>query len=86
MKQIVGISLLLVGLGIWSCNVEGSASQDRGGPPAFSWVRTADGWERAGEWRIEEPTLPRLHPVVVAAGQGLFSVLALVAFSWRSAE
>jgi hypothetical protein len=45
-----------------------------------AWVRTVDGWERPSAWLATAPNVPRLHPVVVAAGQGLASVLALVAF------
>lgn len=50
---------------------------------AVEWVRTADGWERAASIYMNgvpaEVRRPQLHPLVVAAGQGLFSVLALVA-------
>ena len=33
-----------------------------------------------GSWEIEPPTPPRLHPLVLGAGQGLASALALVLF------
>jgi len=52
-------------------------------PQAVEWVRTADGWERAASIYMDgvpaEVGGPQLHPLVVAVGQGLFSVLALVA-------
>lgn len=61
---------------MWSCRVENNMPV----VPKGQWVRTADGWERTEPWY--QPTLsePRLHPLVVAAGEGLFSALALVAF------
>ena len=45
---------------------------------AGQWVRTVDGWERTELWNVPELHVPRLHPLVVAAGQGLVSVMALV--------
>jgi hypothetical protein len=47
---------------------------------AVRWVRTVDGWERPDSWNSHAPTLPALHPLVVAAGQGLFSLLGLTLF------
>jgi hypothetical protein len=44
------------------------------------WVRTVDGWERPDSWYLEAVRPPKLHPLVVAAGQGLVSLLGLVAF------
>jgi hypothetical protein len=80
MRLIVGISLLLLGVGSLSCRMEGKLESDvlRASTPA--WVRTVDGWERPGAWRTSCANVPRLHPAVVAAGQGLASILALVAF------
>jgi hypothetical protein len=46
--------------------------------PAGQWVRTVDGWERTELWGVPDLFTPRLHPFVVAAGQGLVSVMALV--------
>ena len=46
--------------------------------PAGQWVRTVDGWERTELWHARDLHVPRLHPLVVAAGQGLVSVTALV--------
>ena len=48
----------------------------------LKWVRTVDGWERPeGLVYGTGPAPPRLHPLVVAAGQVLLSALALVACS-----
>jgi hypothetical protein len=81
MRAIFGISLLLLGLAMLSCRVEtighGNASVD---PSPVRWVRTVDGWERPDSWFIVAARPPRLHPLVVAAGQGLASLLALAAF------
>lgn len=79
MRLIVGISLMLLGVGILSCQVEGTSRATLGGPPAAAWVRTNDGWERPVTWYSMPPARPTLHPLVVAAGQGLASVFALVA-------
>ena len=76
--MIIGISLLMVGAGLWSCRVEGLAAP-MPVSPAATWVRTAAGWERS-DWRLAVPAERRIvHPLVVTAGQGLVSVLALVA-------
>jgi hypothetical protein len=48
-------------------------------PSAGQWVRTVDGWERTELWQAADLHAPRLHPLVVAAGQGLVSVMGLVA-------
>lgn len=81
MRLIVGISLLLFGLGMFSCQVEGTSPEAVNGKPPLDWVRTTTGWERPATWFSEPPTPPTLHPLVVAAGQGLGSILALAAFS-----
>lgn len=81
MRLIVGISLLLLGLGMFSCQVEGTAHEPTSGKSSVAWVRTNAGWERPAVWFSEPPTPPALHPLVVAAGQGLGSILALAAFS-----
>jgi hypothetical protein len=79
MRVIVGISLLLLGVGTLSCRQvarhDGNVRQ-----VAFKWVRTVDGWERPAWWEVSPIETPHLHPLVVATGQGLVSVLALVAF------
>jgi hypothetical protein len=82
-RLIFGISCLLLGVALLACRVDSSA--ERGGDGAeprvaAKWVRTVDGWERADSWYLEAVGRPTLHPLVVAAGQGLASVLALVAF------
>ena len=80
MRLVVGITLLLLGLGMLSCRVQGSASANSPSRPPLVWIRTADGWEHSGSWNMATVSLPTLHPLVVAAGQGFASVLALVAF------
>jgi hypothetical protein len=92
-RFILGITLLLIGVGLWSCQIDGwageSSSASVAEPP---WVRTADGWERA-TWLATPPTSsgttnstahtaantrsPQLHPIIVAAAQLLISLLAL---------
>jgi hypothetical protein len=78
-RLIVGILLLLFGFGTLSCRVEGLAARRPERPATSQWVRTADGWERTDRWHIQPAARATLHPIVVAAGQGLVSVLALVA-------
>ena len=79
MRSILGIVLLLLGVGLLSCRIEGRSADATMPPPQSDWVRTVDGWERPHHWSpsIAEP--PALHPLVVAAGQTLFSLLALAA-------
>lgn len=77
-RLILGITLLLLGIGSLSCRIDRPVG---GAPvvPTGHWVRAVDGWERTDLWGAPEPFVPRLHPLVVAAGQGLLSVLGLVA-------
>jgi hypothetical protein len=79
-RFIIGISLLLLGFGMLSCRVEGLAAREAEPPAASRWVRTVDGWERPDRWVTTPSWDPGVHPLVVAAGQGLASVMALVAF------
>lgn len=80
MRLIIGIALLLLGLGTLSCRLDSAIDSSERTRPTFLWVRTADGWEWPGSWLVTPVKAPRLHPFVVAAGQGLASVLALAAF------
>ncbi len=80
MRFIIGISLLLLGFGMLSCRVEGLAVREPERAPASQWVRTIDGWERSDRWAVTPVREPAVHPFVVAAGQGLVAVMALVAF------
>ncbi|HEX3601497.1 MAG TPA: hypothetical protein VHU84_15205 [Lacipirellulaceae bacterium] len=48
-------------------------------PLPLAWIRTADGWEHPGAWNMPPLSPPTLHPFVVAAGEGLASVFALLA-------
>jgi hypothetical protein len=87
-RLILGISLLLAGIGMWSCQIDGSALVEGTSTTIEAqWVRTAHGWERA-TWlpslnvtarTPEAPGSPQLHPLVLAAGQLLVSLLALTA-------
>ncbi len=79
MRLILGITLLLLGVGTLSCRVENSIGDGSPIRSAGQWVRTVGGWERTETWQAVEAFTPQLHPLVVAAGQGLISVLGLVA-------
>lgn len=79
MRLIVGITFVLVGVATLSCQVEGTADSNRRATNA--WVRTVDGWERPSLWSTTPAPPPQLHPLVLAAGQGLASLLALAVFS-----
>jgi hypothetical protein len=84
MRLICGIGCLLIGAAMVSCRVETSVTEASADltmerAPALEWVRTVDGWERVDTWFVETTEPPQLHPLVVAAGQGLVSLLALVA-------
>jgi hypothetical protein len=83
LRAILGISLLLLGVAMLSCRVESSGELQGSAKPQAAgvrWVRTVDGWERPDVWKLEAVGRPGLHPLVVAAGQGLLSVLGLVVF------
>jgi hypothetical protein len=79
LRLILGITLLLLGLGSLSCQVQDSVGHGPVVAPTGQWVRTVDGWERPELWNAPALYVPRLHPLVVAAGQGLVSVMGLVA-------
>ena len=79
MRLILGITLLLLGLGTLSCQVADSVGDGPVATSARQWVRTANGWERTDLWQAADLYTPRLHPLVMAAGQGLVSVLGLAA-------
>ena len=50
--------------------------------PESQWVRTRDGWEPRIGWEPPPPLYePTVHPIVVASGQILISLIALIAFS-----
>jgi hypothetical protein len=80
MRLIVGISLVLFGIGSVLCEVECRSGVESATSGKTGLVRTADGWENPQNWRLETASPPRVHPFVVAAGQGLVSIFALVAF------
>jgi hypothetical protein len=78
LRLILGITLLLLGIGSLSCHLQDSIGREPVVTPVGQWVRTVDGWERTDRWHASDLPVPRLHPLVVAAGQGLVSVMALV--------
>lgn len=80
MRHVFGISVLVIAIGAVSCVVSSSASDNPASPPALTWIRTADGWERYGTWDLPVPTRPMLHPAIVAAGQLIVSTWALLVF------
>jgi len=79
MRPIVAIAFLLLSVGILSCHMPGTARAKPNLLPP-TWVRTCDGWERPGSWNAKTVASPTLHPLVVATGQSLVSILALIAF------
>ena len=56
MRLIVGITFLLIGIGMFSCSVEGTANSRPQSPT--SWVRTVDGWERPNLWHTSPAEPP----------------------------
>jgi hypothetical protein len=82
-RLVLGITLLLLGAAMLLVRVEGSAGTRPIQPARGQWVRTVNGWERTDLWHEKVAGPPQLHPLVVAAGQGLVSVLGLVAASRR---
>jgi hypothetical protein len=82
-RLVLGITLILLGLGLLLSQWEGLAALPLASIQETRWVRTADGWERADRWGSSAAGEPALGPLVVAAGQGLFSVFALAAFPGR---
>ena len=87
-RLILGITLILLAIGSWSCQIDGLAG---GSPVAASeapWVRTVDGWERAS-WLAAPtpaPSSTQLHPLIVAGGQLLISLMALAACAWKQSD
>ena len=79
MRSILGILLLLLGIGLASCRIESGSAELPQPPHTADWVRTSDGWERAGNWAPSLAPPPAVHPLVIAAGQLFVSMLALAA-------
>jgi hypothetical protein len=80
MQRIVAVLLVLWGLGWLASQIP--APPDPQPPPASSWRRTSDGWERA-EWLSGNPLRrqPALHPAVVGLVLLLFASAALIGLS-----
>jgi hypothetical protein len=79
MRSILSIAILLLLAGLLSCRIEGRSAEKANLTHHSNWVRTVDGWERPKNWSPSLAEPPALHPLVVAAGQTLFSLFALVA-------
>ena len=78
-------TLLLVAHGelVARGNVRATSQADH--PLALAWVRTSSGWERPKDWSLpNRRPRPALHPFVVAGGQLMGSLFALLAFSSAS--
>ena len=77
MRWIGAILIVLAILVSVACQVEIDGSPIDGVP--IVWVRTVDGWEKPGDWLPRAPVYdPPLHPVILALGQMLISLLALL--------
>ena len=89
-RLVIGFSLILWGIGWLACQVEGTpvskATMNKAPMNKATvvtddhWVRTADGWEKTGQWTLGPKHAPTLHPLVVASLEGMFSLIALIAF------
>jgi len=84
-RLVIGFSLILWGIGSLACQVEGTPMSKAATSRATvtidgHWVRTADGWEKTGQWTLGPQHAPTLHPLVVASLEGMFSLLSLIAF------
>ena len=93
MRTVVAILLLLLVTGYAACHLPvnadtGAATKDRA---ADSWRRTATGWERTN-WQPARRDLDAYcslpHPGVLALGEALLSLTAMLAFvkSTKSAD
>jgi hypothetical protein len=81
MRLITGIVLLILSVGLLSCRWEAASSQATSAAVSTSWIRTATGWEKSGTWTTAATLRPALHPLVVASGEMLASILGMAAFS-----
>jgi hypothetical protein len=81
LRWIIGIVILLAAVGVHACRVDVPSAAPPN-VPTYEWVRTSDGWERRSDW-LPPTTLyrPALHPLLVACGETLLAVAALVAFA-----
>lgn len=81
MRLILGIALLLLGAGTLSCRLDGLAVDLPTNHQEVDWVRTSHGWERSSAWTSRKTSPVSLHPLVVAAGQAMLSILALAFYA-----
>lgn len=80
-RRIVGLVLMLLALG-WLASELPSRLADNAPNITTSWRRTRDGWQRLSTLATSRPTSPpQLHPLVVAAFEGLLFLAGMVAFS-----
>ena len=84
MRFIAGILLLILGIGSISCRWEAASGKPPAAAPPIPWVRTVSGWERFDPHQITVAAPPTLHPLVVASGEALASILGLALFSSAS--
>jgi hypothetical protein len=79
MRAILGILLFVGGVAWAAYRIDDAPSHVEVTLVHFEWVRTIDGWERPERWMISRVEPPAVHPTVIAAGQVLVSMFALVA-------
>ena len=75
------LPIALVSLGFCGCLAATPVVCGQFVPGGLPWVRTADGWELLGSWLHTVPVGPKLNPLLVAGGQILGCLYALLAFS-----
>ena len=82
MKAATILVCLLIVAGWLACQHEVPASSPPRAVLADHWVRTWRGWEPVPNWPPDGQPFHQspLHPAVVAAGELLFSLWALMAF------
>jgi len=80
--RLIGWLLLGVMLLGWLASEIPSSGSQPVGQSLTDWRRTAQGWQRVTWGTLEQgPRRPTLHPVVVAAGELMLALAALIAFS-----
>ena len=80
MLRVIGLSLMLLGVAWLGCHVESPAGSSPIEVEREQWVRTVDGWESKRAWNRDASRGTALHPAILALGQTLVSIMALVVF------
>jgi len=81
-RSIGWIFLALVATGWWACQLK--VDSVAGASAANSdWRRTASGWERRDDWRIEPTPRQPLHPMAIASLQLVAALGLLVQYDAR---